>query len=334
MRARKTISAYSSWGSTTAATARTDLEREYLDSYHSTNEAMPRLLQSPEGHLVRLRDMYTAEELKTSRTYNEALRRGEAQNGLSVVLEGPSGSPMAWSLADPIATDGWGTAQLAIVRRLLPHIRHFVRVRQALVSAQVRAVTETTLLDSPRLAVLHLDQRGRIMVANDRARDILRRGDALYDRDGMLRTRVPDDQPRLERLLAAALQTSGRVAVSGSMALRHSSALLPLVLHVRPVRVPQWHYGAHHVAALVMIVEPGSSHHVDPGLIATILGLTPGESQVAAWLAEGRGVAEMAQTTGHTKGAIYWHLKQIYQKLHISRQADLVRLVLSIADLE
>ena len=30
---------------------------------------------------------------------------------------------------------------------------------------------------------------------------------------------------------------------------------------------------------------------------------------------------------------MYWHLKQIDQKLHLSRQADLVRLGLSIAEL-
>ncbi len=36
---------------------------------------------------------------------------------------------------------------------------------------------------------------------------------------------------------------------------------------------------------------------------------------------------------GHTKDAVYWHLKSIYKKLPVSRQADLVRLVLSVADL-
>ena len=36
--------------------------------------------------------------------------------------------------------------------------------------------------------------------------------------------------------------------------------------------------------------------------------------------------------TGLTDGAIYWHLKQIYHKLPISRQVDLVRLVLSLAE--
>ena len=55
---------------------RLDLEREYLDVYRPTNEAIPRLRQLPAGHLVPIKDLYTAEELNTSRTYNEALLRG------------------------------------------------------------------------------------------------------------------------------------------------------------------------------------------------------------------------------------------------------------------
>ena len=50
------------------------------------------------------------------------------------------------------------------------------------------------------------------------------------------------------------------------------------------------------------------------------------------WLADGTSVRDIALTTRLTDGAIYWHLKQIYQKLPISRQVDLVRLVLSIAE--
>ena len=312
---------------------RTDLEREYLRDYHPIDERIPRVRKLPDSRLVHVTDVYTAKELKTSPTYNEILLRAKHQDSLVVRLDGPDGSHMSWGLGDPVGSKGWGSSQITMVTRLLPHIRQFVRVRQALVRAQARATTVTTLLDNPRIGVLHLDRRGRIMAVNDRARDILRHGDALSDRDGMLRARAPHDQLRLARLVAAALPTSGTVAVSGSIPIRRSSLLPPLVVHVKPVGVPQPDYGARYVAALVLIAEPGRRHRVDPGLIATTLGLTPGESQVAAWLAEGRNVDEMAQATGHTRGAIYWHLKQIYQKLHISRQADLVRLVLSVADL-
>ena len=107
----------------------------------------------------------------------------------------------------------------------------------------------------------------------------------------------------------------------------------PFVVHVKPAVVPQPDYGARHVAALVLIVEPGSQHRIDPGLVAKTLGLTPMESRVAAGLAEGRSVDEMAGAMGNTKHAVYWHLQRIYRKLSISRQAELVRLVLPLADL-
>ena len=67
-----------------------------------------------------IKDLYTAEERTTSRAYNEALRRGQYQQGVNVRLAGPGGSPMTWSLADPVASAGWGSSQIALVRRLTP----------------------------------------------------------------------------------------------------------------------------------------------------------------------------------------------------------------------
>ena len=54
---------------------REDLEREYLKNYHPTDERIPRLRQLPDSHLVHVKELYTAEELKTSPTYNELLCR-------------------------------------------------------------------------------------------------------------------------------------------------------------------------------------------------------------------------------------------------------------------
>ena len=311
---------------------RLDLEREYLELYHPIDERVPRVRQLPDGQLVPIKDLYTAEELKTSRAYNEALLRGKYQQGLNVRLNGPDRSHMTWCLGDPVASDGWGSSQLAMVRRLTPHIRQFVHVRQALVRAQAGDTTVTALLGNPRVGILHLDRRGRILAVNDRARSLLRHGTGLSDREGVLQARAPDDQGRLARLVAEALPTSGAVPVSGSMLLGRVSGLPLVVVHVTPVGVPQPDYGARHVAALVLMVEPGSWPRIDPGLVATTLGLTPAESQVAVWLTQGKSVREIALTMGLTDGAIYWHLKQIYQKLPISRQVDLVRLVLSIAE--
>ena len=311
-----------------------DLEREYLEVYHPIDERIPRFRQLPDSHLVHVKDLYTAEELKTSPTYNEILLRSQYQNGLNVRLDGPDTSHISWGLGDPVASDGWGSSEIATIKRLLPHIRQFIRVRQALVRAEAHETTVTALLDNPRIGVLHLDRRGQIIEVNDRARSILRHGDGLSARDGvLLGARKAADRLHLEGLVASALPVGGAIAVSGSMLLGRSSGLPPFVVHVKPVAVPQPDYGARHAAALVLIVEPGSQHRIDPGLVARTLGLTPMESRVAAGLAEGRSVDEMAGAMGHTKHAVYWHLQRIYRKLSISRQTELVRLVLPLADL-
>ena len=201
-------------------------------------------------------------------------------------LDGLDDSKIAWNLGNPVDSQGWRSSRTAMVAALLPHIRQFVRVRQALVCAEARNTTVTALLDNPRIGVVQLDRRGLIMAVNDRARGILRRGDGLADRNGMLYARASADRVGFDRLVGDALPTSGAVAVSGSMLVRRSAVLPPFVVHVKPVGVPQPDYGARHVALLVLIVEPAHHQRVDPGLVATTLGLTPGESQVAVWLAE------------------------------------------------
>ncbi len=130
---------------------RPDLEREYLEVYHPIDERIPRVRRLPDSRLVRTTDLYTAEELKTSPAYNEALLKGHFQDGLNVRLKLEEGSHLAWGLGDSVNPDGWGTSQLALVKRLLPHIRQFVLVRQALVRAQALETTVTTLLETRQI---------------------------------------------------------------------------------------------------------------------------------------------------------------------------------------
>ena len=309
---------------------RPDLEREYLTVYHPLDESIPRFRQLPDSHVVHATHLYTAQELQTSVAYNEGLRRLNGQDGLRVRLDGPAGSHISWGLADPVAPGGWDAPQVALIKGLLPHIRQFVRVRQALGGAEALGTAVTDLLDTSRVGVLHLDRRGRIVEANDHARRLLRHGAGLSDRGGELRAWLPADQARLARLLAGALPASSAPAVGGSLLLRRAPGAAPVVVHVTPVGGPPPDYGARRVAALVLLVAPGRPARIDPALVATTLGLTRAESQVAAGLAAGLTVRAIAEATGRQESSIHWHLKRIYRKLGLTRQAELVQLVRAV----
>ena len=115
------------------------------------------------------------------------------------------------------------------------------------------------------------------------------------------------------------------------MVLRSACGSPYFILHVKPTVPRESVYGGRHVAALMLLVEQGRQPLLDPELVASALGLTPTESLVAVWLAEGKTVREIAVATGRKETSVYWRLRQIYSKHGISRQAALVRLVLSIA---
>ncbi len=311
---------------------RRNLEREYLTRYHPIDERVPRVRQLPDGLLMHITDLYTAEELKTSPTYNEMMPRCSMQDSLNVRLDGLDGSHITWVVNDPVTPGGWEASQTVFIERLLPHIRQYVGIRQTLAKATALGASMTDLLDNSRLGVIQLNRHGRIMAANDLARTILSRRDGLSDRGGALAAHRRDENSRLERRIAAALPISG-APVSGSMSCHRQDGRPLFVVHVTPVDIRQPDFGACRAAALVLIVEPGRLPRIDTGLVARALGLSQHESQVAVWLAEGKTVHEMAEATGRTTGAVYWHLKQIYLKLGISRQVDLARLVLSLTTL-
>lgn len=310
---------------------RADLERDYFQNYFAHDERIPRLRRLSYNRLVHVSNLYSAEELQTSPTYNEALPRMGTQNGLNVRLRGPHDSRVIWAIADPVGTN-WRSGQIRMVRRLLPHIRQFVGFRQALASAEAKGSSFVSLLDSARVGVIHLDRRGRILAASDRARADLGQGNGLWDRGGFLHAWLPADDTRLKRLVARALLAPGGQAAGGSMLIRHPSGLRGLMVHIHPATVRQMDFGALEVGALVLIADLDRASGIDADVVAPVLGLTPAESRVAVLLAEGKTVHDIAVASGRAESSVRSHLKRIHRKLGISRRADLVHLVRSAGE--
>ncbi|MYH08785.1 MAG: helix-turn-helix transcriptional regulator [Gemmatimonadales bacterium] len=310
---------------------RKDWEHRYFTDYWARDERVPRVAQLEHGHLVSTGGLYTDAEKKTSPTWNEALVAAQAQDGLCVRLDGPNGLGLVWELCDSTERGGWSSDQIRLIEQLQPHLLQLAIVRHALVEAEVGGRSATDWLANPRAGIIHLDRRGRIMAANDRALDTLRQRDGLMDLEGFLHARMPEENAELSRLLALALRRWGVRSSGGSMAITQlSSRPRRLALHVTPVGDDYPHFRTRRLGAVVLLVDPTSRARLDAVHVAKALDLTRTESELAVALAAGRTVNDFAQMIGRTEATVRWHLKQLYRKQGISRQVDLVRRVLSL----
>lgn len=304
----------------------TDLEREYLD-YAPTDERLAPAARLPCNKLVHTNWLLSDRVRRTSVTYNEYLVPNAGENCLNVRMPAKGDLQIAWSLVGPGGghPSDWTSEQVDAIRQLLPHVRQFVRVRHALMEARSDGLRTTGLLDTRRIGMLLLDREARIVEANDRACALLAGNDGLTVREGRLTAVSPEQVAGVARLLDAAC----RKRLGGSMPIVRSS-LEPLVLYATPVGTTAPPPFEKHVAARVLLSEPFSVPVVNARRVSDALGLTPGQGQVSAALAAGGTAATIAAETHRTEAAVRWHIREALSRLGLSRQADLVRVVLSI----
>ena len=309
-------------------------ERKYSEVYHPIDERVPSWRRLGDSRITHVEELFVGLDTKNSVVYNEWLPDSYASNCLHVRLDGPWGSRIFFSVADPVDDAGWTSERTETVARLLPHLRQLVRVRHALIGAQALGASMTRLLENARCGIIQLDWRGRIVAVNGLAGTLLARADGLTDAEGYLRALAPRADATLQKLIARALPRSSAPSAGGSMRVVRERVAPRLLVHVSPVSTPPDAMRPIEVAALVLVVDPAWRAPVDPALLASALGFTATQSQIAAMLASGQSTRDIARTTGRTEGTVRWHLKQIYARHGISRQAQVVELVLSLSFLD
>ncbi len=316
-----------------AAERRDDLRQLYYRDYYWRDEAIPRLAGLDDRELAWKSDLYSDREMKASAAYNEFRVANNTQNGLFTVIHGIDGSAVVWSCGNSTEREGWGHDQVRVIGLLAPHMGQAARVHRAMADARALGASLSGLIENRRLGLIRLDRRGRIMEANDPARDILLKRDGLRDGGGVLTSGHAGENKELQRLLARALPRHGVQGAGGSMKVTRRKARTPLVLEIHPVQGMGGESRTRQAGALVLVVDPVRRPRIEPDLVVRLLGLTPAESRVAVELATGQTAAGVAAALDCAESTVKTHRKRVYRKLGIRRQAELVQRILSLEGL-
>ena len=314
---------------------RPEIERNFAAGEFALDERTPRIVALPHARVVSGNDLWSASEKRRSYIYNRYFRNTPEFPDRTIdqlLLRLDVGSEnVGWCLGRTDDTGEWTSEQIALIERLVPHVVQFVHMRQSLAKVRAWGAAFEQLLLQPWHGLALLDRYGAVMSRNEQARRILSQSDELGERDGFLFARSPADNDGLEKLLGQALPHPGREPAAGAIVLGRTADRPPLTVSASPVTIDQGDYGARRVAVLVRITDPTVRTRIDPGAVEELLGLTPAQSYVAALLAQGQTVRDIAAATDRKESSVRFLLKQTYLRLGVSRQVDLVRMVLMAA---
>ncbi len=183
-----------------------------------------------------------------------------------------------------------------------------------------------------RHAVAIVDQRARVIFANASLERLA--SDGLQIVDGMLRTASTRDQHALELLLHDASSVDDLGFRSPFVFVARPSRRQPLLVRAVPLssrdRQSAVVDGLSGGAALVVVVEMDGETTEGLHRALHVRGLTAGEARIAALVGAGLSPIEVAMRLKLTEGTVRTRMKAIFQKLGISRQSELARLVTQI----
>jgi DNA-binding CsgD family transcriptional regulator len=281
---------------------------------------------------VATSDLLPYDELATTQFYQEWARPRGLIDFVSAVLDRSATSVATFGVFRH-QRDGFVDAETRHRMRLIaPHIRRAVLIAGMFDLGLAEAGTFADTLDGLDAGLCLVDAGGRLIHANAAGQAILDAGDILHDVGGRLVARDAQVNQTLREIFAAAEQGDAALGTRGiSVPLfgkdgeRYIAHVLPLTSGARR------RAGVIYTAVAALFVRKAALVSSRSEVIGKVFKLTPTELRVLLAIVEVGGVPEVAAALGVADTTIRTHIRRLFEKTGVARQADLVKLVAGYA---
>ncbi|MDQ6868711.1 MAG: hypothetical protein M3178_10010 [Pseudomonadota bacterium] len=219
-------------------------------------------------------------------------------------------------------------AEWQLLETLAPHLKRAAAIHELL--SRTRATTESlgAAVAAAGFAVFLLSEDCRVVFANAKAEDLVRRETGLRYEHGRLVATSPALTARLHALARqAASPKPGEAHAGGTLELCHGENRPPLLAHVIPLAPNRTVtiFDLDRPAAAVFIVDPAAGLGAQIQQFAARFGLTAAETRVLAEIIAGNGLPAAAARLKITEMTARTYAKHIFAKTETNGQTELIR---------
>jgi len=307
-----------------------------LKSYREEFFALDPFLNLPPDQVVALEDILSDAELVASDYYLHYLKPIDLFRILGVDTLEPGGMLARLRLSRRRSEPCFSERDREILDYITPHLQRAIQVYATLNRTSSERDLYAGAVDQLSVATIILDEQGRLLNTNAIAKAMLEESDGISLKGPHLQISGRDANSRLQEALKTVIsaQKKRETSVVRALSVSRSAGRSDLGLVVRPVPTSQWSEGQSSPCAAVFISDPDLHNSASQHVLGELLGLTPAEANLAILLARGLSLAECSESQNISQHTARAQLKSIFAKTGVSRQAELVRLILkSVASL-
>jgi len=247
------------------------------------------------------------------------------------VKEAGSTPMVALSLYRPRQAGAFTPANRQTYLEIAPHLRRANDIHWRLRQAELRHCADASVLDRLAMGVVLLNPAGEVLHCNGAAVRMLRSGDGVEIRKRRLHALLPDQAAKLTRVIGNVCRSGGGydTDAGGFVFIDRPSGGRPWSLLVAPLPLGGriWTGPSNAVAAVFLHDQEFAASGVQ--VVGKLYGLTAAECRLGKALAQGSSLSEIAADLRLSKATLRTQLAAVFAKTGTTRQAELMRLLIS-----
>jgi DNA-binding NarL/FixJ family response regulator len=284
----------------------------------------PYTLQLPTGRAALWSQLTPSSPFERSDFYNEVVRPAKGFYAVAARYPLPGCSGFVAVCRSQRRGD-FGPEDAATLDRLSPFLTTSLELYHRLLGTRARCADFERVLDQLDEGVVLTDQAGRALFVNGVAQRLLTDGDGLRLTDRGL---AATDTAATRRLRAALASAAAGACARQRFSIPRTVRRTPLLVTLMPVWQTDFALrGSDKPRVAVFVQELEAPVVVDRRAAAESFGLTPREVEVAALLAAGFEIREIATQLALGQATVRSHLVQVFKKTNTHSQPKLVLLM-------
>jgi len=301
--------------------------RFYREQFFSSDP----FVKLPEGQPVTISEFLPQEEFQASEFNQLFLKPTGVRFILGLDFRTNTDILARFRVSRGDSSIDFGAQERALAALLLPHLRQSVEIYARLSRAASERTLYTGTLNQMAVGTIILDDHGKILDKDRIAEALLKQADGISSIGGMLSLDDRAASARLHETIRriAESEKRGERSLVEAIRVERPSGKREFGLIVKTAPQPRYLDEQHIPAIVVFISDPDRHTAMAPASLAKLFGLTPAEAAFAVLLGDGLTLDEAAAEQSIARNTARAHLRSIFAKTGVSRQTQLVRLIVT-----